>query len=521
MRAWRERAALAVAAGVTIVLTGCGSAADVASADRPSTTAPTEPTGIVDPSDPTTPSTPTAPSIPTGSPDLIDDPPVIPADSELAMGESDPVEDPLYPQQSNPEIDVLHYFLQLDWDGDTLLGTETVTFRATKDTDRIRLDLSSELGVQVVRLDGEPVDFTHENDGLVVLTPPVVADQRHELQIEYVGTPAPTPAPSQRSDPGEGLGWTQDLEGNVYTFQEPYGAFTWYAVNDHPSDEALYDARIVTYGDDVSVFNGVLRESVRIEGDRTVNSWHVDEPMASYLSTIAIGPYSEYVGSTDSGMDISYWVMPQDEDLVDGLKTEGAASFDWLEEHAGDYPFSSLGVVVVGGSSAMETQTMVTMSRGAVERPDAVLEHEFAHQWYGDAVTPVDWRGVWLNEGFAMYFQQWYERDTGRTMYGNSFETWRQVDNLSRQSAGPPGDYDPAAFADSNVYLGPALMLNEIRERIGDPEFEQLVKTWVTDHDNEQVDREVFTQYVNQQTGRNFTALIDSWLDSPTTPRIN
>ena len=48
--------------------------------------------------------------------------------------------------------------------------------------------------------------------------------------------------------------------------------------------------------------------------------------------------------------------MPQDRDLVDKLSSDADAALPWLEEHVGPYPFSSLGVVVVGGDSGMETR---------------------------------------------------------------------------------------------------------------------------------------------------------------------
>ena len=356
------------------------------------------------------------------------------------------VEDPYYPTHSNPEIDVLHYFLDLDWDGSVLMGRATVTFRPAKDTNVSRLDLASGLSVGGVTLDGAPIDFAQAGDGLELETGHLDVGSTHTLTIDYSGSPEPTPAPSMRSDMTQGLGWTLDRQGNVYTFQEPYGAFTWYPVNDHPSDEALYDARITTQGDDIAVFNGEWVEHVDESGSSTM-VWHVDEPMASYLVTIAIGPYREVVDETPGGMPISYWVMPQDRDLVDKLSSDADAALPWLEEHVGPYPFSSLGVVVVGGDSGMETQTMVTMSRGAVLRPDAVLLHEFAHMWFGNSVSPTDWQGMWLNEGFAMYTQQWFERDTGMPVYGGGVAQWRQYDNPSRLVAGPPGDYDPRGSA--------------------------------------------------------------------------
>jgi aminopeptidase N len=437
-----------------------------------------------------------------------------------ADGTSQPQEDSYYPAKGDPGLDVLHYGLDLDWrrSARTLVGHAVLDVRATGSTESFRLDLHSAMQVSSVEVDGNAVDASHVGKTLTVPLPAEVpADSRHVLEVGYRGTPQPTRGPSTRSDL-QRIGMRVTKDGQLRTMQEPFGAYTWYPVNDHPSDKALYDITVEVPAGWSGIANGTMAR-LPANGDRPVTSWHLSDPAASYLVTLAVGPYAHRSATGPHGLPLHFWVPREHTSDYMRVLRHVPRDLAWLENKLGPYPFETAGAVVVPGGSAMETQTLVTFGarlfgRGARE----IMVHELAHQWYGDTVTPNDWTGLWLNEGMAMYLQARWNVEHTRTPWSSWRSTFEMENFFGREANGPPAAYKRKHFAESCVYYCTALMYDNLRERLGNRTFYRLVRQWPQTHLDSNADKATFVNWVESETGSELSTFFNRWLLSPTWP---
>jgi aminopeptidase N len=245
-------------------------------------------------------------------------------------GQSTPVADPLYPQHGNPSIDVLHYGLDLTWEPaeKQLTGAATLRLRATAYLPHITLDFSHAYTVESVTVDGLTATSSIADDNLTV---PVTLDKDHyaTMVIVYHGTPSTVPMPSHRGD-SEGLGLTVTPDGSLWTMQEPYGAFTWYPVNDHPSDKALYDIAITVPEGWAGIAGGTPAGQIG-----NTFKYTTADPMASYLATLAVGKYKKETATGPHGLPLTYWYRPGIDDAMMPTVRKTPQYLEWLETRFG------------------------------------------------------------------------------------------------------------------------------------------------------------------------------------------
>ncbi|MDX3853785.1 M1 family metallopeptidase [Streptomyces sp. AK02-01A] len=431
--------------------------------------------------------------------------------------------DPYFPRLGNGGYDVRHYGLTLDYAPATgrLQGVAEITARATQDLSAFNLDFAG-MSVDSATVDGDKA-AVHRAGTELTLRPRDGIDRGDTFRtvVRYSGTPEKITDPDTSEE-----GWLRSGSRAV-ALGEPTGSMAWFPGNHHPSDKAAYDIRITVPRGLKAVSNGELTNELT-EGGRTAFVWHSAEPMASYLATVAIGPYrtvSTSAAEPDNGAKASKDSRKRPKKIsvpvytaVDPTVAEDSADLvaavpgiiEWAERTLGPYPFSSTGVII--GRPRDSGYALETQNRPFLPGPTSVgtLVHELAHQWFGNSVSPKSWHDMWLNEGFAEYTEWLWEEDTKDVPVRQSFdEAYDDDDNWVFPPADPPSTAD---ISRPPVYGGGAMVLHRVRETVGDTTFFRILRGWLRTRRHDNASTDDFTAYAERESGRDLRDVWEPWL---------
>jgi len=289
-----------------------------------------------------------------------------------------------------------------------------------------------------------------------------------------------------------------------------------------------------------AISNGVL-EDEQTEGGWTTWSWSAEEPMATYLVTLAIGEFDvrEY---EEAG--IRYWdavdpdlfaldLDPETEGPSAGEVAEGSLArqpeiIDFLSGVFAPYPFGAAGGIVDDDPSlgfALETQTRPVYSPVFFSDSvggDLVIVHELAHQWAGDLLRVDLWQHIWLNEGFATYAEWlWLEEQglaTAQAQFDNVAAVAETVvPGFWETTIGDPGAGREELF-DIAVYYRGAMTLHALRTTVGDEVFFAVLDEWVASEAGGTVTTDEFVALAEKESGEELDELFTTWLFTPEKP---
>lgn len=425
---------------------------------------------------------------------------------------------PLTP--SMHRYDVLHYQLFLDVQPDIeeiagqVIMTAAVTDTGLTDLD---LNLSDNMVVSTVSVDGNSTSFTHESNilSISITETPAVGDTI-AVDVSYSGSPVGTNFGSFAFSSRNG-------NHHIWTLSEPYGARDWWPCKDMPTDKPESVEIIVRVPDPLVVASNGLLTEIRPNGDETTTyTWNESYPIATYLVSLAIYPYDvwedEYISANQDTMPLIYFVYPDHYTMVQAnyLKTKDMIAA--FADRFGEYPFltEKYGHAEFGWGGGMEHQTMTSLGGYS----EGLIAHELAHMWWGDMITCANFHHIWLNEGFATYSEaMWWEDQYGE-------ETFQSVMNNRKFYGGGTIYVDDTTnvgtIFDGNLsYYKASWVLHMLRHVVGDPTFFDILRAYADDpnHRYGHATTEEFRAICEAESGMDLTAFFQQWIYGEYYPR--
>ena len=300
----------------------------------------------------------------------------------------------------------------------------------------------------------------------------------------------------------------------------------WLACYDHPSDKARFTGRfrVPTGG---WVVASVGPEMPPRSIDTLVEyTWTERNPIATYLITFAVGKYTFHRQQdlTAKGTPHIFYYLPRDQ----AKSIQSYSLVPQMTEHLsswfGDYPFSKVGYCNTY-KGAMEHQSMISMPVATIQRGDTMCitaAHELAHQWFGDYVTPIDFRYAWLTESFATFSEAlWIEKKRGWDAYLRELEVkTRSAINAAKQEGVFALEDFPRKAPSSNypqtIYQKGAVVVGMMRAIAGDDKFRQGLQYYLNNSEQKygNAQTEQFVDRMRASMGKITYDFFTEWVQS-------
>ncbi|MBJ3774750.1 aminopeptidase N [Acuticoccus mangrovi] len=275
---------------------------------------------------------------------------------------------------------------------------------------------------------------------------------------------------------------------------------------DRPDVLTVYDVLVLaddTPGEPVLLSNGNLIASGKM-GGRRYSHWHDPFPKPTYLFAVVAGVLGAVTDTftTQSGkaVDLAIYVEPGKEARAEYAMDALKRSMRWDETRFGrEYDLDVFNIVAVSdfNMGAMENKGLnVFNDRYVLADPrlatdtdysgiEAVIAHEYFHNWTGNRITCRDWFQLCLKEGLTVFRDQEFSAD----MRSRAVERIEDVRRLRLaqfpEDAGPlRHPVRPAEYAEisnlytTTVYEKGAELIRMLHTFIGETAFRRGMDTY-------------------------------------------
>jgi len=413
----------------------------------------------------------------------------------------------------HPEYDALLYEITMSVfpDSQRIKAETSIRFAVNIEIqENLYFDFAG-LQLDSVLLDSYRVSAFIENERLVVnLETPLMTGDTHSVQIYYQGSPQK--GLYFRLNPAKDL--------VIYSHNEPYDAHFWFPCKDDPSDKAKLVMTVTVPDPFIILSNGVFIEKTDVGAQYSRYVWQEDYPIATYLISIAASSYLITTNTfTRDNVDLllEYYVYPTDLDRGVTALEMVIAMLEFYSSYIGYYPFFSdkysMSEVPFKEAAAMENQTATTMGDFVMD-DEEVIAHELAHQWWGDALTPQSFVDIWLNEGFATYFDALFtEHKYGEEAFLKRMDDFYNYIVSDGSLAYPIYNPPPQYLFGRAVYMKGAWILHMLRNVVSDQIFKKITQQYYEEYNYLNVTTGQFIEVVESVSGQSFNAYFDQWLN--------
>ncbi|CAH3161876.1 unnamed protein product [Porites lobata] len=242
---------------------------------------------------------------------------------------------------------------------------------------------------------------------------------------------------------------------------------------DEPAFKAIFRITIV-HDDSYRALSNMPLESRDRRYDGLLEShFRASAPMPTYLVTFIVCDFEHKEASTKSGKTIRVWSKPDAVNSTEFALNAAEHALEYYEEFFNiSYPLPKMDLIAIpdmGG--AMENWGIITFRESALlfdpitgsaadqKLVAMIVNHEVAHQWFGNLVTMSWWNDLWLNEGFAVYLEYLATDDLNYK--------WKRADEFMLDSLREALNFDISLYTHPvSVEVQNPAQINEIVDKI-------------------------------------------------------